>query len=217
MRPVFTNNNIVVVGVFKEWVFDKYFFIKSNLFKEEEITNKSVFVQDYTELITSTIRLTIQPGKIQIGDITIGGTSGAEMLGIISAILKLVDSNISIKGVGINFNCFTEDESKSIEQLSKEWFYSDNVSLFSKYFNSEDVAYGTYVSKKIKDARLRLEIKPVTGRTSGNGTEVEKHWMAWDFNFHLDVKDSNNTSEAFHFLNDYVFYKEESNKIMSLF
>jgi len=214
MQTELKEKNIVFAGVFNVASYDKYFFIKNDIVKEEEILDNSVFAgfNGVTQLITNKIQITISLGQLIISDLLIGSSeSNIENIAI-SIVEKL--KNSSVVALGINLNWSLMDESRSLGQLSKDLFYNDKIELFSKMFNSDNPMYGVYASKNIKDGRVKLDIKPHVIKQPDNST---MSFLYFIFNFHFDIKNKEGNSELLTIIRDYSFYKEESVKILSIY
>ncbi len=199
--------NIVLVGSFNPSTFDKYFFIKNRILQEEEILPNSLFESIGVNLLSAKFQITITFNQFIINSFE------DKIIEILVSIIKA--ANISkVTALGFNFNWFLTGEGKSIEQISKNYFYSDKINLFSKYFDTADAMFGVYASKNIKDARLKLDIKPSVFQEINNPDSQNIIHIV--FNFHFDIKNKDG-SELLKYLNDYDYYTEENKKIVSLY
>ncbi|MFZ1785383.1 MAG: hypothetical protein WAU23_09260 [Ferruginibacter sp.] len=207
------NKNLVLIGQFNPLQFDKYFFIKNEFFSEEEISDKSIFSEFQVHLFSKHFAMLIHLDRIQISDLSPDYDGENELPDFACKLLSLVNNSFPLIAIGINFQWFVHDGNKSIENLSKEVFYSKDISIFEKYFNTEDVAFGTYVSKKIKDARLKLEVKPIVAMNIKNKTgETLLNWL---FNFHIDLPENCDQTQVNSYIKDFDYYKNESLQIIS--
>jgi hypothetical protein len=202
--------NIVLVGIFNPFFFDKYFFIKHHIVDESEILDNSSFnAVGAIQLITKEFNIIISINQIIITD-SEPKSDKSKINHIISSIIEF-GNLVNITALGLNFHWLLTDKSKSFIQLSKDLFYRDNIDLLSNYFNTKDSMYGLYASKDVKDSRLKLDIKP------GNLLPIETSGMLFMFNFHFDIKNRVNTQEVLSYVNDYVLYKKESEKLISIY
>jgi len=200
--------NIVLVGNFNPSNFDKYFFIKNGIASEEEILKNSVFnALGGMQLVCDRFSIVINPKQIIVSSI-LPVDKDAE---IEKLIVKLIEAGdlVNLTALGFNFHWFLWDESCTFHELSKKLFYNNSSKLFSDVFNTNDSMYGTYASKDIKKSRLKLDVKPV------NAPDLDA--MNYQFNFHFDIQDKSTNSEAIEYLNDYSFYVDECNKIISIY
>ena len=203
--------NIVLAGIFNPTIFDKYFFIKNGLIKDEEILSNSVFgVLGNVQLVTNKINFSINANQIVVTDL-MPNENINEIEVLIAAFIKAANL-INITGLGINFNWFLDDKAKTIPQLTREYFYSDDITLFSKYFNTEDASFGVYASRNFGNSRLKLDVKPSLVQELNN--PILQSVIHLSFNFHFDIKNKDNNSEVLEYLKDYGMYKKESENIM---
>jgi hypothetical protein len=207
--------NIVLAGRFNPSFFDKYFFIKNNIANESEILGNSSFIAiGAIQLITNEFNILITVNQIVITD-SIPNKNQDRINHIIRSIIEC-GNLYSITAIGINFHWLLTDNSKSFKQLSKDLFYRDDIGVLSNYFNTDDSMYGLYASKVVKDSRLKLDIKP-SNLQQINVQSLDISGMLFTFNFHFDIKNKINTEEVLNYINDYVFYKEESEKLLSIY
>ena len=207
--------NIVLVGLFNPNVFDKYFFIKNGIIKEEEILAGSIFgVIGGMQLICSRFHIVISINQIIISSAMPGNDDNDVISNIILSIVKTGEI-ANVTALGMNFHWFLEDETKSLEETSKGFFYNDKIEIFSKYFTTADSMFGAYASTNFKDSRLKLDIKP--NKLHDNNKKVIQNVLVFAFNFHFDIKNSNDNAELTKFIVDYSAYREESKRIISMY
>lgn len=204
--------NIVLVGKFNPASFDKYFFIKNEILKEEEILTGSIFgALGGMQLVSNKYNIIIS-----INQIIISATNPEKDDDEIEAtIISLIKGakKVNVVALGMNFHWHIEDSEKSMEIISKEFFYNDKLDLFTKFFNSEDALFGAYASINYMDSRLKLDIKP--NNIIDNASK--KNVMNFAFNFHFDIVNRDDNSELIKYLSDYNAYKEKSEEIISIF
>jgi len=205
--------NIVFAGVFDLSIFDKYFFIKNEILKEEDILIGSVFNKDDTiQVLTENFQIIIN--GIQLVIINTKPQSNQNYIQDIAlVIINTVDVR-SLQALGLNFNWFLEDNSIPFNKLSKQLFYNDKIELFAKFFDSDDSMFGSYASTNVKDGRLKLDIKPIT-MVNLDGTS--QNVINFVFNFHFDNKGTENNSNIAKWVNDYSFYENEGKRLMSIY
>ena len=200
--------NIVLVGNFNPSYFDKYFFIKNGIASEEEILKNSVFnALGVMQLVCDKFSVVINTNQIIIS----AQHPVHKDVEIDKLMRTLIEAGnlLNLKALGFNFHWFLWDESKSFNELSKELFYNNNNKMFTDIFNTNDSMYGAYVSKDIKESRLKLDIKPVN--------TPELNAINFQFNFHFEIRDKSTSSEATEYLNDYNFYVDACDKIISIY
>ena len=205
--------NIVLVGMFNPLLYDKYFFIKNDLLKEEEISEKSVFGNVFGGQLNSNKFQVI----FSLNQIIITSFSPEVKDEIISNfIIKFIKAAYlynSINAFGYNLHWYLEENIDSLEETSKHYFYRDDIDLLRNFFNNNDAMFGVYASTNIKDSRLKLDIKPTKIKDIDNNIQNKFNFI---FNFHFDLMNKDE-EEREKFLSEYKLYFEESEKIMLFF
>lgn len=204
--------NIVLVGQFDPPLYDKFFFIKNSLLTESQIQPASFF-QDTVHIVTEKMRVVILPQQI-----VFHSSPTEEDNAALFAFNFISKANLlGITGMGINFHYFLIDKMQSLSQLSRKKFFNENSELHKKFFDSEDAMAGTYLSKGIRNARLKLDIKPVTIETEINSKKTKEEAYSFVFNFHFTSSDITKNEEILVNLKDYSFYESASKEIVSLY
>lgn len=206
--------NIVLVGLFNPALFDKFFFIKYNIIKEEEILPGSNFAAiGMMQLVCNKFNLVITPNQVIISS-TRPESDKDEISGVM---LSIIDAgNIAnVKAFGMNFNWLAKESTQTLEKTSKNYFYNEKMKLFSKYFISPDSMYGVYASTNFKGSRLKLDIKPT--KLEDSLKTIIQEQISFAFNFHFDIKNSSNSLELIKYLTDYSTYREQSEQIISIY
>ena len=174
--------NIVLVGVFNPSIFDRYSFINRGVLKEDDILPTSLFMNIGSQIITNDLNIIINPNQIVITstapDNKVDGINNL----VIDLITKWEISNIT--ALGFNFHWVIDPMIESLEEKSRELFYSENIKLFSEFFNNPDSTFGVYASTNYKDSRLKLDVKPMI-EIGNNFANKSLHFI---FNFHFEVK-----------------------------
>jgi len=206
--------NIVLVGAFDIFGFDRYFFIKNGIVTDEQITDKSVFLPQLVQLVTPTVQLIINPAQFIINSIKTDD-KGDEVAQMLLKILSLT-KNYMLSGSGINFNWFVEGESEqSLAQFSRSLCFNNSNAIQKSFFDEKDATFGFYSSKDALNCRLKLDVKPIRYKT--NEMTDEKSVLQFEFNFHRDYRDPETDKKHLEtILKDYNKYRDESEKIMSL-
>ncbi len=206
--------NVVLVGEFKASLFDKYFFIKNNITTEDDILEDSIFTPEISRLITSELHVTIMPHQVVINDIQ----QNSDIVRATS-IAKIIvgTSNLVASAMGINLHWFLfGDKNENIIHLTKDLFFNREEKISKNFFDTDDAAYGLYLSKTFKDARLKLEIKPATlSRIEDN---IEEKVLTFVFNYHIDLNnDEDNNKLILSVLDESSQYYEESQRIIDIY
>lgn len=168
-----TNNRIPAIHNI-EW------FADNDIFQLDEMLQDSVFSNNYVNVITSELTITIVSNHITID---LKKTSNAEIL--IKKHINPFLSKIreSVNAIGINFIWKIIDEERSINKFSKNLF-GEGKTCLSSIFTHADASFGAYMSQSYDDTtRMKLDVKPV------KFTETEDGILA-SFNFHYDKSDN---------------------------
>jgi hypothetical protein len=201
--------NIVVIGNFLPQKFDKYFFLKNNIFQEEDILEDSIFLTEFC--MVQTPKMTIQITSQQLIVVDVDPIAVNDISILIKKVISY--SHSSITASGVNFHFYISDNDTS-QNLSKKYFYFEN-NLLNKFFLEEDkIGYGYYISKNFKDTRLKLDIKPASSidiQKNSNQKIIQFH-----FNFHKDYEE-NSVELFFAMVDKYNSYLEESKNIISIY
>ena len=209
METSLTVKNIVLLGEFQPSKFDKYYFLKNNIFEENEISDESLFTSDFTIVIARGFNLTIVANQLVLNEIE-PNTDDA----ISELMSKIVNSSIFTgTGFGINLHWYLFSRDKTNE-IAKKYFYNEK-SLLNPFFSGENVSYGSYISKDFGNSRLKLDIKPATVVTIDS--EIEQRIISFGFNFHTDLKDEDFKADIFKSLSEFKEYINETIKIISLY
>ncbi len=200
--------NIVVIGDFIPQKFDKYFFLKNNIFEENEILETSIFLPEFCVLQTSFVTVQITSQQLIINDINTD--KFYDMTSLTKKIIEYSDLSVSAAGVNFHFYKFSKGDTQN---LSKKYFYNEN-NLINKFFDGDDVNYGYYISKNFDDARLKLDIKPAT--VQNLESNVSEKLIQFQFNFHVDFQ-TNSKDKLFSVIENYERYYEEAKKIITIY
>lgn len=173
MELGFINKNIVLIGDFKPVSFDKLSFIKSGFLAEEDFLDSSIFLPDLTIIDTPSFIIEINSDRFSLNfklvDIKIDFEKFKSLL-----------SNSKIIAFGFNFK-----RAVFLNQLSdtKKFFYFEK-NVLNNFFDSDNTAYGYYISKDYEDSRLKLDIKPV--QLQKVNENVVLNALDFSFNFHFN-------------------------------
>ena len=172
MEKSIVEKNIVLLGEFKPSKFDKLFFIKNAIITEDEFSDDSIFLPDFSLISTNKLTLEINENRILI-----------EFKNeIISKFNFEAIENISkIVSFGFNFKwlLFPDDLCKK----SRNYFYLEN-SIINKYFYEDNSAFGYYASTNYENSRIKMDVKPIQIH-SVNNSEI-KNALDFNFNFHFE-------------------------------
>ena len=175
-------NIVLVSGNINTSAFSQYWFIKKEIFTDEEFLTDSMFIPGLSNVSTNDCQITSLPDKIQPALKSDSLEDGERC--VKEKFCKFIDAmeNVSINAIGLNFLWRVEDAAISINQFGKELFWKDNA--IGNYFTEDNARYGAYYSKNYDDlTRLKLDIKPIHSKENGNMVE----YQLASFNYHSDV------------------------------
>ncbi|MBC7475272.1 MAG: hypothetical protein H7263_13355 [Candidatus Sericytochromatia bacterium] len=201
--------NIVINGTFSPQKFDKYFFLKNEIFNEGEIEDSSIFLTDFCIINTKKIHIQITQQQLIITEVT--SDTLVSVMDIAEKIIKQTEFLATASGINFHYYKFTSDD---IHQLSKKYFFNVNSEV-NKYFSNDDVSYGYYLSKDFKGTRLKLDMKPATIQRADSG--VNERIIQFQFNFHSDFTEQSNTKQLLEVIKNYQIYFNETQQIISLY
>ena len=188
MESQILNKNIVFIGEFKPSIFDKLYFIKKRIIAEEEFLPNSLFLPDLTVIDTENYLLEITTNKFTISYKIIENQDLPNTIKIEKA---LEESKVNAFGFNFKIDIFIDDRS-----VTKKYFYFADNKL-NQFFDSDNSAYGYYVSKDLEECRLKLDIKPVQLQKITENVLID----AIDFNFNFHFENSNYSEQLSKFKN----------------
>lgn len=209
MEVSLTVKNIVIVGEFQPSRFDKYYFLKNQIFEEGDILETSIFSSEFSVVRTNLFNLTVLNNQIILNE---NEPKDEDFISeIISKIVKTIEFKASGFGINLHWYIFSENDTN---RLSKEYFYNEN-SVINQYFIDGNVSYGTYMSKDFGNSRMKLDIKPATVTKIETGQE--QTIISFSFNFHTDLNTENFKVNIMKSLSEINEYTEETKKIVQLY
>jgi len=174
-----------------------------------KLLNGSLFDFQISQLITEKFNIVINFNQIII-TATKPEISENKIAEVISLLINAANLQ-NIIAVGFNFHWYLKEESKSLEVLSKELFYSSSIDLFSSFFSDENSMFGVYASTDFKNSHLKLDVKPNKFQEINN--PVQHNIINFAYNFHFDIKDKNDNALILTYLQEYILYKKRSEEI----
>ncbi|HLF53527.1 hypothetical protein [Flavobacterium sp.] len=211
MEIALTVRNVVIIGGMMPSKFDKYFFLKNNIFNEGDILETSQFSNEFSLTITPNYSVQIAAGQFILTELKPDAEGDIE--NVARRILECSD-DFEATGVGVNIQWFNFTR-ENTRELSKKYFFNSNL-LINKFFDGADTSYGYYISKNFGKARLKLDIKPA--KVVKVGTTVEDEILTFTFNFHVDLlKEQKSKAQIIEVLQEIEDYTLETKKIVDAF
>lgn len=224
MQHELNTKNIVLAGVFEVPYFDKHFFIKNEIVKEDEIVPTfTIFESAHVQLFAQKFQLFITAGQA-----IVSGNDEQDMVNAALALYKALPDVTIITALGINFNWNLVDGNLPLSNFSKKYFYSNQIELLSKYFNSDNSTHGLIASSDYMDGRLKFEGRAVLinkmhmqvqlknqeqvvldANNIKSSTTTEA--ISLQFNFHFEIKQK--ALNSMKILNEYSLYKNRAEEI----
>lgn len=181
---------VVTAQTFNPSVFTETWLTQNHIIDTSTLVGLRIFSPQMAQFQTSEIQALVIPPKLQI---TFGlhegqsGLSGA--IGIASRIIESLPST-PFQALGLNFDFF-------LKQPDNQDFGGYNRALLSggdcglvQEFDAPNARFGRHFSKDCGEARLRLDIKPVT--VSPDDREL----LQFSFNYHHEIKQMALTAQA---------------------
>lgn len=173
--------NIVILGNFKPNIFDKFFFIKNELAKEIDFTEKSFFLSELSVLETDEFVVNISQNRIIIN--TKNNNKNNNIQKIAATILKNSDVEVNVIGYNFKWLLFVNQD---LNSFSKGLFFAEKNETINKYFETSETVYGYYVLRDYEYSRMNLDIKPLLVQKILTNEKLEV--LTFDFNFHIENK-----------------------------
>ena len=196
------SSNIALQGEFDPVKFDKLFFIKNDVFAEEDFEENSLFSKNAVRISTKDFLINIS--KKQLIIILKNNATNVDK---ISKIMTTLRNHYSFM-ISFNQKWFKSDD--NVTELTKKKFYPSNSEYLNEYFNTEDSAFGYYASKNLDYGRFKVDIKPITLLSVVEKSELTV--LSFDFTFYIEkLKEEFDPKEIL------ITLKEESEKIITKF
>jgi len=182
MKSELANANIVVVAnQFNVSLFNLLWFIKNDIFREEDvIASESIFIPVAVQIGTPNSHLLIVPERLQMM-LKKPEQDQAPVESVIKIIQKLPETPYVALGMNVIWH-LSFDDGNELGEFTRRNFTHPSHRLFS-HFSDADARFGAYLSKNFDAFRLKLDIKPVM--VGVGTTKAEK--LQLSFNFNLDI------------------------------
>ncbi|WMI66713.1 hypothetical protein RBH94_06000 [Aestuariibaculum sp. YM273] len=178
MEKEFIESNIVILGDLKPSFYDKLFFVKNNLISEDSFLDSTIITPSLVRIITNDIAINIETTKIVIVNKT---RKQNDFIKDIT--LKIItQSSFDFEAIGFNYKWFIF--LPDIHEHTKTRFWNSSNTKLNSHFDSDNSAYGYYVSRDFLDARMKLDIKPgVLKEVDSNNSKLI---LNLDYNLHFE-------------------------------
>lgn len=204
MEKRFIESNIVIIGDFKPSVFDKLYFIKRNLINEDDFLESTVCTPSFCKIETNDLIIIIESKKIVI---ILKNGKNKDLRTLADNFISEGSSNVIVVGFNFKWIIFLDE----IYSHTKSRFFSNTNTSLNNHFNTDNTAYGTYMSRDFNNSRMKLEVKPNILKQVNNSQQ--KNILMFDFNFHIESTKNNPMFKES--LNDYKSYQDMALKTMN--
>lgn len=206
-KKLIANGFVVINSGLELNIFNSFWLIQNKILEERDLINDHVFTKNLVRLDFKDYEITLDSNSVVL---TMNQRENHQVDVGIDRYLKLLKNikNTFHLSCGINFNWILDElETEEFRKLSKTLFFVEENPLY-KSFETDDSGFGAYLTKICKDARLKLDIKPVH-------SFLDKGFLNFNFNFHRELEDNINTDELANYLLDWKFYKSESESLIN--
>ncbi len=167
---------VLTAQLFNPSIFTEVWLYKHGLLTDN-MEGVRIFSPEIVQFQTADIQVLISPPKIQITyPLTQDKSCESSKVFITKTIALLPET--PYRGLGINFDYYiAPDAGQDFSDLNRNLLGSGDNPMLTE-FNSKDARFGGYMSKDHGEARLKLDIKPLTN--TEDGSEI----LQYSFNFH---------------------------------
>lgn len=175
---------VLIANNFNLSIFRETWFVNEGILTQEEINpTTSLFTPNIIQIDNEEFYMTIELNKLQI---YLKGKDNHKRFNLVNKIVHKL-SHVPYLACGLNFNYLIDDFDNI---LGSTLFSRNEDKLFDEFKNPSDKSlFGVYLSKNYMDTRLKLSVLP--SRVIPAGENVEKDFMYYQFNFHVDLKEKN--------------------------
>ncbi len=206
-KKLIANGFVVINSGLELNSFNSFWLVKNKIIEESELANDHIFTSSFVRLNFNDYSITINSNSTILSMDNNNDYAIKEGISRFLILLKNIKNALHFS-CGINFNWSIEDlDNKEFLDLSKRLFFVNNNPLYES-FDTSDSGFGAYLSKIVKESRLKLEIKPIHDFS-------DKASLNFNFNFHKELNDILSTDELESYLNDWKIYQSESESLIS--
>lgn len=207
IKKLIANGFVVINSGVELNNFNSYWLVKNKIIEEDDLVNDHIFTNSIVKLNFNEYNITINPNSVILSVENNKEQYIEEGIERFIILLKNIKNSLHFS-CGINFNWTIDDlDSEEFLELSKSLFFVSTNPLYES-FNTKDSGFGAYLTKKVKDSRLKLEIKPIHKL-------LDKAKLNFNFNFHKELIDIVGTDELEAYLLDWKLYKDEAEALVN--
>lgn len=172
---------IITAQTFNPSIFTETWLSQNHIIDANDLIGLKLFSAEVAQFQTSDMRVLVIPPKMQI-TFPIPEVEGdfESPKEVAVRTVKLLP-HTPYQALGLNFDFFvTQPADQNFSDYDRTLLGSGDYQLLRE-FSSNDSRFGRYFSKDYKEARLRLDIKPVKAGPD------KKETLQFSFNFHHEV------------------------------
>lgn len=175
-------NVVIAASFFNPSVVSQYWLIKNGILDEADFQPGCIFSQGLTQVLSSKVALVVAPESLQVFPQCQAADSESILNDSAVKIVRLLE-HTPYSAVGINFIYDVTPNDADVGTTTRTLF-SGKSKIYAN-FTDDNVRLGTYLSKDVDGARLRLDIKPVKDPSSN------REDIRLVFNFSKDLVSDN--------------------------
>lgn len=172
---------VITAQSFNPSIFTETWLDRNDVLSAESLEGMRIFSPDVAQFQTSKVRVQIIPPKMQVSFRIHGDSGDFDVQRKIAIRTVELLPHTPYQALGLNFDFYVlPPEDQDFLTYNRSLLGNGDYQLL-KEFSAADARFGRYFSKNYGDARLRLDIKPVTGGPD------HRDLIQFSFNFHFNV------------------------------
>lgn len=206
-------NVVVVATQFNPSIVNHQWLDKHKIVPSDDIDPaRSIVAPGVVQIFSTTqqFNLLVVPNRLHL---EIGEPTDDSQKLVHDTIGKIVETlpETPYTALGINFTWLIEGDTSALQSWEKANLLGNKNPLFD-LFQTEDARFGAYLSKNVRDHRLKLKIQPMTLKNKN----VDRNVIQFLFNYHRDLTDGQEVSELRESFSRWNELRESSTGIMNL-
>ena len=198
-------NVVISATFFNPSVVCQHWLIKNKILEEADFLPGCIFSQALSQVVSTKFLLIVTPEHLQLFPQVPAADSIEELNNSVIRIVKFLEHTPFV-AAGINFNYELTPSDGDVGKATRARF-SGPSAIYSSFID-DDVRVGTYLSKNVIGARLRLDVKPITADASGNSERIRLF-----FNFNKDLDPDNKPGGIVELVDRWIEYLGIANEI----
>jgi hypothetical protein len=210
LKKLASANIVIVAKNLNPSIFSQLWLVEEGIIGKDEFGENCVFAPMVTQVFAPGFQLHVLPERLQVMFIDESLEKPDPVIGKVIKIAQKLP-HIPYVAIGANFLWFAAPESPTDPvEFMRKVFVKPEMPLYRR-FSSEDARFGTYMSKDIFGARMKLDIKPHREEKNGNVDE----YLRFSFNFHLGLEHGDHVDQILRFLRNWGKMIKETHETVS--